>query len=85
MQVQNAPVQNVTIEIIGITQANRMKTELEAEISGNVQTLVVDSSLLAKVLEVKLNGDLEEKLLDKMPFSAKVEMKGSKISKMAAA
>lgn len=78
-------MQNVRIEIIGITKADRLQTELEAEISGNLQTLVVDSSLLAKVFEVKLNGDLEEKLLHEMPFSAKVEIKGSKINQIRAA
>ncbi|XP_026213295.1 uncharacterized protein LOC113160307 isoform X2 [Anabas testudineus] len=84
-KVQSANVQNVEIEIVGITKANKMGTELEANINGSVQTLVVDSPLIAKVFEIKLNGNIEEKLLDKMPLSAKAKIKGSKIQNMKAA
>ncbi|XP_030603060.1 uncharacterized protein LOC115792600 [Archocentrus centrarchus] len=86
LKVQSAAVQNVTIEIIGITKASGTQTELEAEISCNneVQRFVVDSSLLAGVVGVKLKGDFEERLLSKLPFSADVEIEGNKINKITA-
>ncbi|XP_030603069.1 uncharacterized protein LOC115792608 [Archocentrus centrarchus] len=84
-QVQSAAVQNVTIKIIGIIKASRTQTELDAQISGReVQTFVVDSSLLADVVGVRLEGDFEDRLLSKMPFSADVEIEGNKINKMNA-
>lgn len=83
VQVQSAAVQSVTIEIIGIIRASGTQTELEAELSHNneVQPFVVASSLLAGALGVSLGG-FEDRLLDKMPFSADVEIKGNQIIKI---
>lgn len=84
VQVQSAAVQSVTIEIIGIIRASGTQTELEAELSHNneVQPFVVASSLLAGALGVSLGGGFEDRLLDKMPFSADVEIKGNQIIKI---
>lgn len=83
MQVQSAAVENVTIEIIGIKDAKKTETEVDALISsGEVQSFVVTSSLLAKAFGVRLEGDFEDRLLEKMPFIADVEIKGNKIMKI---
>lgn len=83
VKVQSAAVQNITIEIIGIIKASSSQTELDAEIgSTEVQSFVVDSSLLAKVFGVKVDSNFEDRLLGKMPFSADVEIEGNKIKKM---
>lgn len=84
VQVQSAAVQSVTIEIIGIIRASGTQTELEAELSHNneVQPFVVASSLLAGALGVSLGGGFEDRLLNKMPFSADVEIKGNQIIKI---
>lgn len=83
LQVQSATVENVTIEIIGIKDAKKTETEVDAQIcSGEVQSFVVTSSLLAKAFGVRLEGDFEDRLLEKMPFSADVEIKGNKIMKI---
>lgn len=83
MQVQSAAVENVTIQIIGIKDAKKTETEVDALISsGEVQSFVVTSSLLAKAFGVRLEGDFEDRLLENMPFSADVEIKGNKIMKI---
>ncbi|XP_005951877.1 uncharacterized protein LOC102299698 [Haplochromis burtoni] len=84
LKVQSAAVQSVTIEIIGIIRASGTQTELEAELSHNneVQQFEVASSLLAGALGVSLGGGFEDRLLDKMPFSADVEIKGNQIIKI---
>ncbi|XP_013121126.1 uncharacterized protein LOC100698367 isoform X1 [Oreochromis niloticus] len=82
-KVQSAAVENVTIQIIGIKDAKKTETEVDALISsGEVQSFVVTSSLLAKAFGVRLEGDFEDRLLEKMPFSADVEIKGNKIMKI---
>ncbi|KAL3970515.1 forkhead box protein G [Sarotherodon galilaeus] len=82
-KVQSATVENVTIQIIGIKDAKKTETEVDAQISsGEVQSFVVTSSLLAKAFGVRLEGDFEDRLLEKMPFSADVEIKGNKIMKI---
>ncbi|XP_026037456.1 uncharacterized protein LOC113030320 isoform X4 [Astatotilapia calliptera] len=82
-KVQSATVENVTIEIIGIKDTKKTETEVDAQIgSGEVQSFVATSSLLAKAFGVRLEGDFEERLLEKMPFSADVEIKGNKIMKI---
>ncbi|XP_039894430.1 uncharacterized protein LOC120737657 [Simochromis diagramma] len=84
-KVQSSTVENVTIEIIGIKDAKKTETEVDAQIgSGEVQSFVVTSSLLAKAFSVRLEGDFEDRLLEKMPFSADVEIKGNKIMKIKA-
>ncbi|KAK2827956.1 hypothetical protein Q5P01_018990 [Channa striata] len=83
-KVQSAPVHNVTMDIIGITKANKMKAELEAELGSNVHTFVVASSLLAKAFGVKLADDFEENLFEKIPFRAQAQIQGSPLVLQAA-
>ena len=85
VQMQSAAVQNVTIQIVGIIKAGKIKTELEGEMNQQVQTFVVNSSRLAKAIGVRLEGDFQERLLKKMPFSVKAEIQGNKIKKLTAA
>ncbi|XP_051793957.1 uncharacterized protein LOC110945844 [Acanthochromis polyacanthus] len=84
VKMQSAAVQNVRIEIIGIINAGRTDTELEAEISQQVQTLVVASSSLQKAFYVRLDGDFKERLLEKIPLSAYAEIQGKKIIRIEA-
>uniref|UniRef100_UPI003AAFC45E uncharacterized protein n=1 Tax=Centroberyx gerrardi TaxID=166262 RepID=UPI003AAFC45E len=79
-KVEAAAVQTGTVEIIGIIKASKMETKLEAELDQQLKTLVVASELLAKAFGIKLGGDFEEKLLDKMPLSAEVEIQGNRIT-----
>ncbi|GAA6226153.1 replication factor A protein 1-like isoform X1 [Lates japonicus] len=85
VKVQSAPVQNVGIEIIGITTANKMETYLETECNSEVQTFVVASELLAEAFGVRLDSDFKKTLLEKIPLSAKAEIQGNKINKIKAA
>ncbi|XP_030603057.1 uncharacterized protein LOC115792598 [Archocentrus centrarchus] len=83
IKVQSAAVQKITIEIVGIIKASSTQTELDAEIgSTEVQSFVVDSSLLAKVFGVRVDSNFEDRLLGEMPFSADVEIEGNKINNM---
>ncbi|KAM4546139.1 uncharacterized protein PAE49_018538 [Odontesthes bonariensis] len=84
-KVQSAAVQNVSVQIVGIIKAGRIETELDGEMNGQVHTFVVDSSRLAKAFGVRLQGDFQKRLLKKMPFSAKAEIRGNKIKKLTAA
>ncbi|XP_071393300.1 gamma-interferon-inducible protein 16-like isoform X2 [Centroberyx affinis] len=79
-KVQAAAVQTETVEIIGIIKASKKETWLEAELDQELKTLVVESKLLAKTFGIRLEGDFEERLLDKMPFSAEAEIQGNKIT-----
>ncbi|CAK6979179.1 uncharacterized protein LOC121910103, partial [Scomber scombrus] len=83
-KMQSAAIQNVTAEIIGIISASLMETQLEASFNNRVEKLVVASKLLAKVFEVRLEGDLKDRLIEKIPFTANVEIQGSKINKITA-
>ncbi|XP_030009147.1 uncharacterized protein LOC115432446 [Sphaeramia orbicularis] len=82
--VQSAPVQNVSIEIVGVIKAGKLKTHLEAELNEEVQTLVVGSKHLAAAFGITLDENFEEKLLERIPLSAKAEIKGSKINAITA-
>ncbi|XP_042287068.1 uncharacterized protein LOC121910103 [Thunnus maccoyii] len=84
-KIQSAAMQNVTIEIIGIMNANMTETQLEASFNDQMETFVVSSELLAKVYGVRLDSDFEDKLIEKIPLSANVEIKGSKINAITAA
>ncbi|XP_071362627.1 uncharacterized protein [Trachinotus anak] len=84
VKVQSAAIQNMKIKIIGIISATKTETHLEAEFNGQVETLVVDSKLLAKPFGVRLEGDFEEMLLEKIPLSANAELKGRKINTITA-
>ncbi|XP_067465070.1 uncharacterized protein [Thunnus thynnus] len=84
-KIQSAAMQNVTIEIIGIMNANMTETQLEASFNDQVETFVVSSELLAKVFDVRLDSDFEDKLIEKIPLSANVEIKGSTINAITAA
>ncbi|XP_056253436.1 uncharacterized protein LOC130182478 [Seriola aureovittata] len=83
LKIPNDEVLNVTLKIIGIT-VTKMETHLEAETNDQVETFFVESKLLAKAVGVRLDGDFEERLLQKMPFSADVVLQGSKINKITA-
>ncbi|XP_042287067.1 uncharacterized protein LOC121910102 [Thunnus maccoyii] len=78
-KIKSAAMQNATIEIIGIIKANNMETQLEASVNNQVETLVVASKLLAKVFGVRLEGDLKNRLVQKIPLSAHVDIQGSTI------
>ncbi|KAM9332407.1 uncharacterized protein KZ484_017517 [Pholidichthys leucotaenia] len=86
VQVQKAALENVTMEIIGIVKANFEETELEVDIGKNKElyTFRVASSQLAKAFDISLQGDFEEKLLDKIPLLAKAEIRGDKINAIRA-
>ncbi|XP_037834830.1 uncharacterized protein LOC108251084 isoform X2 [Kryptolebias marmoratus] len=84
LKVQKAAVQDVTMLVIGIVKAGRTSTELEADISGEVTTFTVSSSLLAKVFGVRLGGDFEDRLLDILPFSAEATIQGNQIQNLEA-
>ncbi|XP_015254757.1 PREDICTED: uncharacterized protein LOC107100692 [Cyprinodon variegatus] len=77
--IQEADVQNVTIQVVGIIGCNQEESELDVEINEQVQTCTVASPLLAKVLGINLKDDFEDKLLEKTPISAEAEIKGNKI------
>ncbi|XP_047235346.1 uncharacterized protein LOC124876526 isoform X2 [Girardinichthys multiradiatus] len=84
-KVQSAPVQNVTIEIVGIIKSGRMESELEVLINNQVNTFIIASPLLAEVLGVRLADDLEDRLLEKIPFLVQAEIQGNKITDLKAA
>ncbi|XP_042287069.1 uncharacterized protein LOC121910104 [Thunnus maccoyii] len=84
-KIQSAPIQNVTIEIIGIIKANMMETQLEASFNDQVETLVVSSKHLAKAFGVRLDGDFKNRLIEKNSLYAKVEIQGSTIIRITAA
>lgn len=70
------------MEVIGILKADKTRTQLEAHASGEVETFTVGSALLAEALQVQLEGDLEETVLKKIPFSAEAEIQGNQILKL---
>ncbi|XP_020489035.2 uncharacterized protein [Labrus bergylta] len=84
-KVKTAGIQSVKIEIVGILKATKKETRLEADFNQQVHTFVVASKLLAKELDIKLECDFEERLLDKIPLIADVEIEGSRIKKINAA
>ncbi|XP_034539521.1 uncharacterized protein LOC117812720 [Notolabrus celidotus] len=83
--VQTLGIQNVKIEIIGIQKATKKETHLEANFNQQLHIFVVASSLLAKELDIKLGGDYQERLLEKLLFIADVEIKGYRIKKLKVA
>ncbi|KAM6984327.1 uncharacterized protein LKV04_012065 [Tautogolabrus adspersus] len=84
-KVKTVGFQNVKIQIMGILKAIKKETRLEAEIHQQVQTFVVASKLLAEELNIKLERDYRERLLDKIPLIADVEIAGNRIKKIKAA
>ncbi|KAK5610270.1 hypothetical protein CRENBAI_007886 [Crenichthys baileyi] len=84
-KVQSAPVQNVTVKIVGIIKSGRMESELEVLIHNQVNTFIMASPLLAQVLGVRLADDLEDRLLEKIPFLVQAEIQGNKITALKAA
>lgn len=83
-QIGSAAVQAGTVEIIGLRDAGRVETHLEVHFNQQVHSMVVESSLLAKAFDIRLEGDFEERLLDKMPLSGNAEIQGNKIIKITA-
>lgn len=80
LQIDAAPVQTVTVQIVGVFKAGKMETELEAVLDEVMKTLVVPSKLLAKAFNIKLGGDFEERLLNKIPLSGQAEIQGNEIT-----
>ncbi|XP_042370770.1 uncharacterized protein LOC121964635 [Plectropomus leopardus] len=86
-KVHSVGIQKVTMEIIGIVNANKKETHLDAHLESSPQlhTFVVASRLLAKAFDLKLDGDFKDSLLDKIPLPADAEIQGNKIKKITAA
>lgn len=85
VQVQAAAVQNVSMQIIGIRKADGLQFKLDVTINDQLNTFIASSRLLAKAFGVKLDGNMEERLLQKIPFSAEAEIKGNQIQDLKAA
>ncbi|XP_074527647.1 uncharacterized protein LOC141791266 [Halichoeres trimaculatus] len=81
-KVKTLGIQEVKIEVIGITKATKRTTHLEAEFNQQVHTFVVGSALLMKELDIKASGGLQDSLVDKVPFTADAEIKGNTIKKI---
>ncbi|XP_032432958.1 uncharacterized protein LOC116728764 [Xiphophorus hellerii] len=84
-KVQAAAVQNVSMQIIGIRKDDRLQFKLDVTINDQLSTFIASSRLLAKAFGVKLDGNMEERLLQKIPFSAEAEIKGNQIQDLKAA
>ncbi|KAM4545153.1 uncharacterized protein PAE49_017854 [Odontesthes bonariensis] len=85
VKVQSASVQSVSLLIVGITEAGREVTELDADINNQIKTLVVASQMLADVFGVQLDDNFQDTLVEKLPFSGKAEIRGNKIEHLEAA
>ncbi|KAF6739980.1 hypothetical protein FQA47_005751 [Oryzias melastigma] len=79
-----ATLQIVQLEIIGIKKARKLQTELEAVRDEVAETFSVKSAVLAEALGIQQGTDFEDRLLEKIPYSVKAEIKGDKILKLSA-
>ncbi|XP_023197649.1 uncharacterized protein LOC111610009 [Xiphophorus maculatus] len=84
-KVQAAAVQNVSMQIIGIRKDDGLQFKLDVMINDQLSTFIASSRLLAKAFGVKLDGNMEGRLLQKTPFSAEAEIKGNQIQDLKAA
>lgn len=82
VQVRSDAVQNVKIKITRIIKCLKTKFHLEAEFNSKQQKVAVTSRLLSKATGLKLQDDVEEKLLNLMPISAEAKIQGNKITEM---
>lgn len=80
LQVSGAAVQNISVEVIGVVHSSQKETQLEVEFNKEVASLFIQSRVLAQALGIRLEGDFKERLLDQIPLSAKVEIKGNRIN-----
>ncbi|XP_023205660.1 uncharacterized protein LOC111611793 [Xiphophorus maculatus] len=80
-----AAVQSVTMQIVGIIEAGKEQSELDVLINDKSRSFLIHSSLLAKVFGVSLDDDFKDRLVKKIPFSAKGEIKQNKIQTLKAA
>ncbi|XP_054902688.1 myeloid cell nuclear differentiation antigen-like [Poeciliopsis prolifica] len=84
-QTKAAAVQRVTMQIVGIIEAGKEQTELDVLINNKSRSFFIKSRLLAKVFDVKLDDDFEDRLVKKIPFLAKGKIKRNKIQILKAA
>ncbi|XP_032432959.1 uncharacterized protein LOC116728765 [Xiphophorus hellerii] len=84
-KMKAAAVQSVTMQIVGIIEVGKEQSELDVLINDKSRSFFIHSSLLAKVFCVSLDDDFEDRLLKKIPFSAKGEIKQNKIQTLKAA
>lgn len=80
IKVSGAAVQNISVEVIGVVHSSQKETQLEVEFNKEVASLFIQSRVLAQALGIRLEGDFKERLLDQIPLSAKVEIKGNRIN-----
>ncbi|XP_017159098.1 uncharacterized protein LOC108166059 [Poecilia reticulata] len=84
-QMKAAAVQNVTMQIVGIIKAEKEQSELDVLINHKPRSFLIRSPLLAKAFRVKLDDNFKDRLLKKIPFSAKGKIKQNKIQTLKAA
>lgn len=82
VQVEATSGRDIKIEIIGISRASGGETHLDANVNGQVDTLIVASELLATATGVSLEENIQDKVLQKIPFMAVVKIQGGKITEM---
>ncbi|XP_023818547.1 uncharacterized protein LOC101161326 isoform X3 [Oryzias latipes] len=81
-KLQSTSYKDVQIEIIGIKSAGVQQTEVDVWINGEVNTFIVDSAVLAEELGIQQGSDFEERLLEKIPHPAEVDITGNTILKL---
>lgn len=62
-----------------------MESQQDVLINNQLNIFIISSPLLVKVLGIKLDGDFEDRLLEKIPLSAETEITGSKNQDIEAA
>ncbi|XP_038137465.1 uncharacterized protein LOC119781157 [Cyprinodon tularosa] len=83
-KIESAEVQKVTINIMGISKADKIMTELDVEISNQMKMLEVSSPLLAEVFGLCLDDNFQSKLLEKIECELEAEIQGNKIKNLKA-
>ncbi|RVE63411.1 hypothetical protein OJAV_G00135770 [Oryzias javanicus] len=81
-KLNSATLQDVQMKIIGIKKAGKLQTELEAVRDEVAQTFSVKSAVLAEALGILQGSDFKKRLLEKIPYSVKAEIKGDMILKL---
>uniref|UniRef100_A0A096LW90 Cell division control protein 24 OB domain-containing protein n=1 Tax=Poecilia formosa TaxID=48698 RepID=A0A096LW90_POEFO len=84
-QVKAAAVQNVTMQIVGIIEAEKEQSEIYVLINQKSRSFLINSRLLAEVFDVKVDDKFKFRLLEKIPFSAKGIINQNKIQDLKAA
>lgn len=70
------------LEIVGILNHTKKKTQLEVMINKQVQTMIVSSPLLAAACLLTLDSNFKERLLQDIPLQADAVIQGNEIKKM---